>query len=96
MAKWMTILACVALVTACGGGTAQQENASAPAVGGEPSAVPVAPAETVGPGGAAVGGQPCDYGGADRYTCGAGLECCYGAHATEDGYGSCQPECEGG
>lgn len=45
-------------------------------------------------GGMARQGERCDYGGAERYTCTRGLECCYGEHQTPDGYGTCQPECD--
>lgn len=83
---------CLALFTACGGGMASEGGGGA-AIGGEPAAVPVAPAEAAETGGTARQGERCDYGGADRYTCGGGLECCYGEHATSDGYGTCQAEC---
>lgn len=81
----------ILLAAGCGGATEQAEGAAAPAQ--EAPAVAVANEETRASSGTAALGAACDYGGADSFTCGSGLECCYGEHARPDGYGSCQPEC---
>lgn len=80
-----------ALLVACGASGSNQQGSST-ATGGPAAAgaVPTAPEDT---GGLARQGEACDYGGAERYTCTGGLECCYGDAARPDGYGSCQAEC---
>ena len=89
---WALLL--VVFTTAgCGGGAEEAPRAAAAPAGNETPVVAVANEETRASSGTATQGAPCDYGGADSYTCAAGLECCYGEHARPDGYGSCQPEC---
>ncbi len=39
-------------------------------------------------------GESCDFGGAERSTCKAGLVCCYGPEGDPNPYGTCLPECE--
>ena len=88
-----TIVLAASLLGGCGGAGAEQSSAApagGPAGAGGPGAVATAPEDT---GGLARQGEACDYGGAERYTCTGGLECCYGEHARPDGYGSCQAEC---
>jgi hypothetical protein len=53
--------------------------------------VPVA----TGPTGTAVDGQDCDFGGAERYTCAAGLVCCYPEGGETPPYGTCTASCPG-
>ncbi|MBW2461397.1 MAG: hypothetical protein JRH11_07105 [Deltaproteobacteria bacterium] len=73
----------------CGGGT----SSSAPEA--TPAAAPVAAAdEASGPAGSAQSGQDCDFGGADRTTCGTGLICCYPEEG-EVAYGTCVASCPG-
>lgn len=95
MGRWnaWVVVAGVLLLASCGGAAAEGPGTGA-ATGGEaaPGAVPVA-AEPEATGGTARQNEPCDYGGAERYTCIGGLECCYGEHQRPDGYGSCQAEC---
>lgn len=83
----------ISFLSACGGAGANDQNApvGASGAGGQaPGAVSTPPADT---GGIAGQGEACDYGGAERYTCSGGLECCYGEHQRPDGYGTCQAEC---
>lgn len=87
-------LSTLSLAMACGSTGSDGQSTVGPGdTGGggtAPGAVPTAPVDT---GGLARQGDACDYGGAERYTCTGGLECCYGEHQRPDGYGSCQPEC---
>jgi len=90
----LTFLLIAALAwTACGGGSASGEAGPGGGGGTAPpseNAVPVAS----GPTGSAAQGAQCDFGGAERFTCAAGLVCCYPAEG-EVAYGSCTQNCPG-
>jgi hypothetical protein len=92
MATRLAVLLGIAALYGCGGAAAESGNGPAAAPGEAPG-VAVADEPTRASSGTAGRGEACDYGGADRFTCGGGLECCYGEHARPDGYGSCQAEC---
>ncbi|MEM9189379.1 MAG: hypothetical protein AAGF12_09395 [Myxococcota bacterium] len=74
-------------LVACGGAQAGTSEPADPveAVGGGVTAEPSG-------GGSAGEGRDCDFGGADRYTCNAGLQCCYPREG-EVAYGTCMAEC---
>jgi hypothetical protein len=83
MARWISFV----FLIACGA----PAESSGPAVTGPTGQGPVT--EPTG-GGSARPGEQCDFGGADRYTCSAGLICCYPPEG-EVAYGTCTAECEG-
>lgn len=84
--KLASFLVLCLTATGCGGAEEEAAEEIAPVSG-------TTGAETSATAGTAGQGAACDYGGADAYTCAAGLECCYGEHARPDGYGTCQTEC---
>jgi len=88
-----SLISCILSLASCGGGAASSEQGTTG--GGIPvESAAMTEAEAQAQGGSAELGAPCDYGGADRYTCGASHQCCYGALATPEGFGTCRPQCE--
>lgn len=84
-------IVCVALTAACGG--AQEAPASAPVTEAPASASGAPLTEAEAAGGSAAEGAPCDYGGADMYTCQTGFTCCYPREGEVE-LGTCRRACE--
>lgn len=93
--RFVIAVACVisfALV-ACGGGSAASGEGPTTAPGPTPVASAQDP-EGGTAGGTAQAGADCDFGGAENYTCGASLVCCYPEEG-EVAYGTCAATCPG-